>query len=63
MTRIGTPATSSSAPVVNPMTSAVPRSGCEAMSRHATPTTISIGLMSPCTVCMRFGRSASSWAM
>ena len=58
--RIGTPAATSIAPIVKPMTSAVPRSGCDAMSSAAAPATSSSGLTMPLSVRSRSGLPASS---
>ena len=54
------PAATSIADIVKPMTSAVPRSGWEAMSSAAAPATSSSGLITPLSVCSRLGLPASS---
>ena len=54
------PAATSIADIVNPMTSAVPRSGCDAISSAAAPATSRSGLTTPLSVCRRFGFPASS---
>jgi hypothetical protein len=59
--RMGIPAATSSAASVKPTTSAVPRSGCDAISRHAAPATTTSGLAISLSDITIRGLLASRW--